>query len=225
MMKIKNCTKANGRDCYKLTGDTKSETAKIGQLFIDIWGSSFDPVVEPPRLGRSGTWCSRASRAARRDESLYGQAELREAAIAHRNAGTYKFNDIWDADADEELEHIPVSPGQRKLNELNPVSESEIVHLLSCEDFEMAYYRFPPIFFKTYDPDASVPQDEPRPWIDSGYFVEYPYYHEPGDGPGDGPFATTDEALTWVYQRFLERNSKVNYAEKFALVQPYGDGK
>jgi hypothetical protein len=220
MMKIINCAEVNGRDCYELIGDTKTETAKIGQIFVDIWGSSFDPVVEPPRPGGSGTWSSMASRAAQRDKSLYDQAELREAAIAHRNAGTYKFDDIWDER--EDLEHIPVSPEQMKLNRQKPVSEREIAHLHYCEDFEMSYYRFPPIIFKIYDPDGSSRPDQARPWIDRGYYVEFPYCHEPGDGPGDGPFATTDDALTWVYQSFLKRRAQINYAENFAPVLPQG---
>jgi hypothetical protein len=212
MMKIKNSTEANGRTVYELLGDTKIETAKIGQIFIDIWGPGYAPDTEPPTLDGSGLWRSSASRATERDLSNYDQMELREAVIAYRNAGTYKFNDSWDEDKEEDLEHIPVSLEERKLNKEKPVSEGEIDRLLYFEDFEMSYYRFPPIYFKSYDPAIGSQLGLKKPWIERGYYVEFPYYHEPDDGPGDGPFATADDALSWVYQKFLERPLRTAYA-------------
>jgi hypothetical protein len=221
MMKIKNSTEANGRVFYELLGDTKSEATKIGQIFIDIWGPGYAPDVEPPILDGSGTWRSSASRTAERDLSLYDQAGLREAVIAQRNAGTYRFiHGIWDER--EDLEHIPVSPEQMKLNQEEPVSEREIAHLHYCEDFEMSYYRFPSICFRAFDVAIGSELGLEKPWIDRGYYVEFQYDHGPGDGPGNGPFATADDALTWVYQRFLERPSETSYAENFAPVLPYG---
>jgi hypothetical protein len=85
-------------------------------------------------------------------------------------------------------------------------SESLVVHIRFA-DYEMSRFRYPPIYFEFAEPAIGSLSEPAKPGVPRGYYVEPVCWS--GCCSDVGPFATTGEALAWLYREYaLEQSTK-----------------